>query len=49
LPDVQSLSGRRVRIESDVPVPIQLDGDAAGFTPAEISVVPGALQVIAPE
>jgi diacylglycerol kinase family enzyme len=49
LPDVQSLSGRRVRIESDIPVPIQLDGDAAGFTPAEISVLPGALQVIAPE
>jgi diacylglycerol kinase family enzyme len=48
LPDVQSLSGRRVRIESDVPVPIQLDGDAAGFTPAEISVLPGALEVIAP-
>jgi diacylglycerol kinase family enzyme len=48
LPDVQSLSGRRVRIESDVPVPIQLDGDAAGFTPAEISVLPGALEVIVP-
>src|SRR5437763_13748522 len=36
--DVASLRGRRVRIESDVPVPIQLDGDAAGFTPAEICV-----------
>jgi YegS/Rv2252/BmrU family lipid kinase len=48
LPDVESLSGRRVRIESDVPVPIQLDGDAAGFTPAEISVLPGALEVIVP-
>jgi diacylglycerol kinase family enzyme len=47
LPDVKSLSGRRVRIESDVPVPIQLDGDAAGFTPAEISVLPGALEVLA--
>jgi len=48
LPDVESLSGRRVRIESDDPVPIQLDGDAAGFTPAEISVLPGALEVIVP-
>jgi len=48
LPDVASLSGRRVRIESDIPVPIQLDGDAAGFTPAEISVLPGALEVLAP-
>jgi len=48
LEDVGSLSGRRVRIESDVPVPIQLDGDAAGFTPAEISVLPGSLEVLAP-
>jgi YegS/Rv2252/BmrU family lipid kinase len=48
LPDVESLSGRRVRIESDVPVPVQIDGDAAGFTPAEISVLPGALEVLVP-
>ena len=48
LPDVQSLSGRQVSIESDLPVPIQLDGDAAGFTPAEISVLPGALEVLVP-
>jgi diacylglycerol kinase family enzyme len=48
LPDVESLAGHRVRIDSDVPVPIQLDGDAAGFTPAEISVLPGALEVIVP-
>jgi diacylglycerol kinase family enzyme len=48
LPDVESLSGRRVRIESDVPVPIQLDGDAGGFTPAEVSVLPGALEVLVP-
>jgi diacylglycerol kinase (ATP) len=48
LPDVESLAGRRVRIESDVPVPIQVDGDPAGFTPAEIRVLPGALEVLAP-
>jgi diacylglycerol kinase family enzyme len=48
LEDVGLLRGRRVRIESDVPVPIQLDGDAAGFTPAEITVLPGALEVMAP-
>ena len=41
----ESLAGRRVRIESDVPVPIQVDGDPAGFTPAEICVLPGALEV----
>jgi len=46
--DVESLRGRRVRIESDVPVPIQVDGDSAGFTPAEIDVLPGALEIIVP-
>jgi len=46
--DVESLTGRRVRIESDVPVPVQVDGDPAGWTPAEICVLPGALEVIAP-
>jgi diacylglycerol kinase family enzyme len=49
LPDVESVPARRIRIESDVPVPIQVDGDPAGWTPAEISVVPAALQVIVPD
>lgn len=48
LADVQSVRGRRVRIESDVPVPIQVDGDAAGWTPAEICVLPAALEVVVP-
>jgi diacylglycerol kinase family enzyme len=48
LADVQSARGRRVRVESDVPVPIQVDGDSAGWTPAEICVLPAALHVIAP-
>jgi len=48
LPDVVSLTGRRVRLESDRPVPVQADGDPAGTTPVEISVLPGALEVYAP-
>lgn len=48
LPDVQSFTARRVRLESDVAVPLQIDGDPAGFTPATIGVLPAALQVIAP-
>jgi diacylglycerol kinase (ATP) len=48
LADVQSVRGRRVRIESDVPVPIQVDGDSAGWTPAEIRVLPAALEVLVP-
>lgn len=36
--DVISLKGKRIRIESDEPVPIQIDGDPAGFTPVEVNV-----------
>ena len=34
--------GRRIRIESPDPVPIEIDGDVAGFTPADCSIMPGA-------
>jgi diacylglycerol kinase family enzyme len=46
--DVESLRGRKIRVESDVPVPIQVDGDSAGWTPAEICILPGALEVVVP-
>ncbi len=49
LGDVTSATVRRVRIESAVPVPLQIDGDPAGTTPTEISILPGALEVLAPE
>lgn len=49
LPDVISLTASRVRIDADRSVPLQADGDPAGFTPAEISLLPGALEVYAPE
>ena len=39
---------RSVRVESKPPVPIHLDGDEWGYTPVEISVLPGALRVLAP-
>lgn len=48
LPDVISLTGARLRIDSDVPVPLQADGDPIGYTPIEIGVLPGALEVFAP-
>jgi diacylglycerol kinase family enzyme len=49
LADVRVARVRTVRIESKVPVPVQCDGDPAGFTPAEISVLPGALTVLVPQ
>jgi diacylglycerol kinase (ATP) len=40
---------RRVVIRSAVPLPVQADGDVIGTTPVEIEVMPGALNVIAPD
>ena len=48
LSDVTSVRARHVRLESDVPVPIQIDGDPAGTTPANIRVLPGSLEIFAP-
>ncbi len=39
---------RSVKIETPEPVPFQIDGEAAGFTPAIFQVAPGALKVIVP-
>jgi diacylglycerol kinase family enzyme len=38
--------GRRLTLTSDTPVPVQLDGDPWGFTPAAVAVLPGALTVV---
>ncbi len=46
--DVQSRRAKCVRIESDVPVPIQVDGDPAGWTPAEVRLLPTALELFVP-
>ena len=48
LPDVTCLRASRVRIEADVAVPWQMDGDPAGFTPVTLEVLPTALEVFAP-
>lgn len=45
---VQCLTGRRFRIESDIPVPIQADGDAMGMAPAEITIEPLAVEFLVP-
>ncbi len=37
-----------VTIESDPPIPVQLDGDSWASTPVEIKIVPHALNVFAP-
>jgi diacylglycerol kinase (ATP) len=49
LADVVSGRAQRVGITCDTPVPIQCDGDPAGFTPAEVTILPGALTLIVPK
>lgn len=39
---------RRARIESDEPVPYQIDGDYAGTTPIDLEVLPRPLTLLAP-
>jgi len=46
--DVRHGRARRVRIASEESVPIQVDGDACGATPAEAEIVPAALRVVGP-
>ncbi|MEW6355507.1 MAG: diacylglycerol kinase family protein [Planctomycetota bacterium] len=46
---VTHVAAREVRLESEDPVRVQLDGDAVGLLPANLSVVPRGLVVIAPK
>ena len=48
LPEVVSLRARRVRLEADAPVPVQIDGDPAGCTPAVVKLLPSALTLYVP-
>lgn len=45
---VQHIRGSRVTVESDVPRPVELDGEAAGTTPFTVQVVPAGMRVVVP-
>ena len=45
-PDVYHGRARRVCITAPEPMPVQMDGEAAGMTPVEVEVVPSAIQVL---
>ena len=42
-PKAEALRGRVVTVETDEPVPVELDGEQPGTTPARFEVLPGAL------
>jgi diacylglycerol kinase family enzyme len=48
LPDCTVRPVRRLRIESDFPVPYELDGDASGFLPLDVEIMPNRLTLIVP-
>jgi YegS/Rv2252/BmrU family lipid kinase len=48
MPGVVCCKGKRINITTPTPVPIQLDGDAAGHTPLNIELLPHRLPFIVP-
>ena len=46
--DVVYAKGKRIRIDSAEPVPVQIDGEAADFTPISIDLLPDRLPFIVP-
>ncbi len=46
--DVFRGRARRIELSCQEPVPLEIDGEAAGFAPLSIEVVPSALKVIVP-
>ena len=45
---VERLRAKTVRVECDQPVPVQVDGDPAGLTPASIEIRPHGFQLLVP-
>lgn len=44
--DVFHGRARQIRIDCQQPVPQEMDGEAAGFAPVDIRILPGALEII---
>ena len=47
-PHVTHRRGRSIRIDADPPLPVQLDGDVRGVTPAQLTVTQRGLRVVVP-
>jgi diacylglycerol kinase family enzyme len=48
-PKIEQLRGRVITIEADTPLPVALDGEQPGTTPATFSIVPGAIRLRTPD
>jgi len=47
-PEVKYLTSKEVFIDSPYPLPVDVDGEAAGCTPVKLTLIPGALRFISP-
>lgn len=47
-PDIVVLKGRQVKVQTSPRMPLQTDGDPAGYTPFSCHIEPGALRLLAP-
>jgi diacylglycerol kinase (ATP) len=47
-PKIELLRGPKVSVDAAVPVPVELDGEQPGTTPATFEIVPGALRLRVP-
>jgi diacylglycerol kinase family enzyme len=47
-PKAEELRGRTVRVDAPTPLPVELDGEQPGTTPATFEIVPGALRLRVP-
>ncbi len=48
-PDTILLRGQQVTINTDMPMPVQMDGDPAAATPLTCTIKPGALRLLVPD
>lgn len=46
LPEVETIRGKRVRIESEPAVPLEVDGELLGESPFEAEIIPRSLRII---
>ena len=47
-PKIELVRGASVSVEADPPLPVVLDGEQPGTTPARFEIVPGAIRVRVP-
>jgi diacylglycerol kinase (ATP) len=47
-PKAEALRGKVVTVEADEPMPVELDGEQPGTTPARFEIVPGSLRLKVP-